>query len=201
MATNNNDVRLMGKRSTAPAWLMLVLLAALIGGIIWWLSDNDRANVLGLNSSSTATTSDETPMGGSTTTRDNAVATNTVDNELVGDAWTISGLVAVTDLEEIDNDNISLMNLVVDEVVSDRLFYVTQGNQNQRLLVRYNDAWWERLTRGEEEEVVAGDQFDATGEIRVVTTGMDFGNEYTAAELSELRSQRVIFEVGDIYRK
>jgi hypothetical protein len=169
MDIDNNDVRLVGKKSKAPLYLILALLALIILGLLAWKSmhsdDNRQQN-----------------------------QPQTVQQQNAGDVRDIAGVYGVQNANDLNGRNLDLNDVTVSRVVSDRLFYVHQGTEAQQLLVYLTDALDEGNTEGQV-RVKAGDTLSLKGELAVpANVNLDNEDDYAKQEAELLRGERVFLK-------
>ncbi len=178
MDENNNDVRLVGRKSNMPLLLVVGLIALGLLGFMWWKS---------MDTQSVATNV-------STTTAQRSVAIVN-EEETADNIENIADMYAVTDPTELHNQNVEFNDVSVTSVVSERVFLVNQGGTNQSLLVKLD----EDLTENEDTPIITvGQRLDLKGELRNVAEENIEEGEYTRAEIAAAINQRVFLNATQI---
>jgi hypothetical protein len=172
---DTNDVRLVGRKSKLPLLLILAALAAAALAYMMWKSQD---------SAMTAAPASETPS----------------QEDQANDVRTIAGIYALTEVGGLHNRNFELQGAVVADVVSDRLFYVSEEGNGQQLLVHLD----ENLDEGGAEgrvQVETGQRLDLRGELKDASQAAIEGSDYTDDEASAAGSQRMYLHVTDLELK
>ncbi len=176
MNSNNNDVRLVGRKSNMSLWVLIGLIAlGVLGAMLWKAMDSD-GDVALINASSTP-----------------AQLQDRAEDDAIDNIENIAGIYAVTDRAKLHNENVSLDGVVVSSVVSDRVFYVDQGNPNQLILVM--------LDRDVDDEqqlaFTPGQRLNLEGELKNTSEeDMEVGDNYTATEVTAATNQRMFLHAS-----
>ncbi|HEY0011180.1 MAG TPA: hypothetical protein VGB97_04745 [Candidatus Paceibacterota bacterium] len=162
-----NDVRLVGKPSKLPLIILGLLVLALLGYLLWHSGKAQEGAEQGQQQ---------------------------MQQQVGADVRDIAGVYGVTNTADLHNRNLALEDVTVSRVISDRLFYVHQGNEAQPLLVYLAD----RLDEGENEggvRIQVGQKLSVSGELKDVSqAGIDEGDDYAADEVGIIRGERVYLE-------
>ena len=177
MDTENNDVRLVGKKTNWPLLIVGLLVLALLGYMLWEAANGGHHADDGHGHNEQQ---EQQGQSGDTSVRD------------------IAGIYAVPNATDLHNQNLELEEVTVASVVSDRLFYVQQGNAGQRLLVHLGD----NLDAGGTEQrvqVMAGQRLTLSGELKDVSQqNIEVGDDYTEAEAQIVRTERVYLHANEM---
>jgi preprotein translocase subunit YajC len=175
MDTDNNDVRLVGKKSNWPLLLIALLVLALLGYMLWASAKGNQQD---------------------DRQQDDQQAQQMQEGDT--DVQDIAGIYAIANASELHNQNLDLEDVTVASVVSDRLFYVHQGNPDQLLLVHLAEDLDEGTTE-QRVQVMAGQRLSISGELKDVSQqDIEVGDEYTEAEAQTARGERVYLHANEI---